>query len=287
LDKDVTLAPKIYKNRYKDEDDVVVNVKLGNAAEVLWPWEKFDLRLVEMVQLWQQWQQAVERGEKLPEIPEDKDPFLDKDEQRIGEADVWLQSLANMIELQADTSILTPFGHVEGKINVEILPCDRNGGTGPWDEDDELDPFVDDPEDLLGKEIKFQIKINHCVLDVNVEGGHGCKYERVYVRYKFNQDNDDEEWTSTLPDEQATFNPKFQFSKIHTVFVDKEALNRLQKGRIIFQVWGKLAHLKKGPGGAGVKEKKRHEIEELDHQLDEKKKALATLKTCPHCGKDL
>lgn len=36
------------------------------------------------------------------------------------------------------------------QMSVELQPCDVNGNVGPWDDDDSLDPFVDDPAELLG-----------------------------------------------------------------------------------------------------------------------------------------
>ena len=59
-----------------------------------------------------------------------EDPFVDIESQLIGETDVWLNALANMVEFAADTSILSVFGQVQGKMHVEINPCDRNGNTG-------------------------------------------------------------------------------------------------------------------------------------------------------------
>ena len=47
-------------------------------------------------------------------------------------------------------------------------PCDKTGFDGPWDDDSDLDPFVDNPTQLLGTEIIFNIKINHVMMDVDV-----------------------------------------------------------------------------------------------------------------------
>ena len=40
------------------------------------------------------------------------DPFVDIESQLIGETDVWLNALANMVEFSAETSILSVFGQV-------------------------------------------------------------------------------------------------------------------------------------------------------------------------------
>eukprot|EP01013_Petalomonas_cantuscygni_P008283 TRINITY_DN20_c0_g1_i2.p1 TRINITY_DN20_c0_g1~~TRINITY_DN20_c0_g1_i2.p1 ORF type:complete len:922 (-),score=264.68 TRINITY_DN20_c0_g1_i2:162-2927(-) len=297
LDMPFVCAAKIYKNRFTHEDDVVVNVKLGNPvyAEVHWTWSKFEQRVIYMTHMWSEWQASVAKdGENatIPPPPEGvSDPFADDDEQRIGEVDVWLASLANMIELDVDASILTPFGQTEGKVFVQIFPCDRNGGTGPWTNDDPMDPFVDNPEELLGRDIQFKICISQCVLQVNVEGGQGCRYENVYVRYKINMDDEDEPWSQTPPDPSSTFNPKFNYSKVHTMNVDKDALSRLQKGRIIFQVWGKLcdsAKAVKPKVDMGQKRKETEaKVEEMRLEVEAMRTKLATCKECPQCKYDL
>eukprot|EP01006_Ploeotia_vitrea_P030482 TRINITY_DN62888_c0_g1_i1.p1 TRINITY_DN62888_c0_g1~~TRINITY_DN62888_c0_g1_i1.p1 ORF type:complete len:918 (-),score=123.69 TRINITY_DN62888_c0_g1_i1:1288-4041(-) len=277
LNKDITFAPKIYKNRFTGEDDVAVYVRIG-VNELLWRWDKFTTRLIEMSNAWQGWQQSGE----LPKFEPDQDPFDDTEHQLIGEADVWLQSLANMIELQADTGILTPFGHVEGKINVEINPCDKNGDPGPWDDDSELDPFVDKPEELLDTDIQFVVKVNHMVLEVNLAHGSGCKYEKTFVRYKFNMGDEEEEWHSTVQDESGTFTPKYHFEKKHKVHVDQHILKHITLGRIVFQVWGKLAKNIRPPVRPDPSTK-RNELEAIQKEIDRKKKLLL----CPHCDKDL
>eukprot|EP01006_Ploeotia_vitrea_P028536 TRINITY_DN61206_c0_g1_i1.p1 TRINITY_DN61206_c0_g1~~TRINITY_DN61206_c0_g1_i1.p1 ORF type:complete len:931 (+),score=93.40 TRINITY_DN61206_c0_g1_i1:106-2898(+) len=289
LDRDVQFAPKIYKNRFTEEDDVVVFVKLSSGAELLWPWEKFNTRLVEMVKLWQEWQNCEALGESLPERAPENDPFVDQESQLVGEADVWLQSLANMIDLDADTSILTPFGNIEGKLNVEINPCDKNGNPGPWEEDDDLDPFVDEPSELLDTDIIFQVKINNLKFESQnskMEGG-GCRYENVFVRYKFNMDDYDEKWTVSPEDKSKSLTPTFNFGKKHTVFVTSEILKHITTGRIIFQVWGNVkqsgSSARPTTTRAAQISMKRAELERIDKAL-EKRKAICD---CPHCKKDV
>ena len=34
--------------------------------------------------------------------------------------------------------MLSPIGVTEGKLQVSIVPLDKNGNEGPWDDDDEL-----------------------------------------------------------------------------------------------------------------------------------------------------
>lgn len=294
LSREVAFFPKIYKNRFTDEEDVVVLCKVGVPvyAEFLWTWAKFESRLVQMTQMWTEWQQLTAKegpSAKLPDRPPADDPFVDQDDQRIGEADAWLAPLANMLEMEADTALLSPFGNVEGKLRLKIQPCDRNGRPGPFKDDDEMDPFVDNPEELLGREIQFQINISQCVLNVDVEGGQGCRYEKCYVRYKLDMADDDEAWTETPADPSSTFNPKFNFTKTHALKVDKEVLAKLQKGRMTFQVWGTVCDSGKraAPQAAGDRAKRADEVAAMQSKLEKMKKALDACKECPSCKYDL
>ena len=62
------------------------------------------------------------------------------------------------------------------RINPISLPF-----QGPWDdEDDDLDPFVDDPNDLLGKDITFEVKIGTLQM-VCLDGGRkGSKEKNTF-----------------------------------------------------------------------------------------------------------
>ena len=84
---------------------------------------------------------------------------------------MWLQSLANMIEHEADASILAVTGQNEGRIKVSIMPCDQHGKEGPWDDDEDNDPFVDDPNDYqaAAKKQGFQA-VTPTVLKGRIQG---------------------------------------------------------------------------------------------------------------------
>eukprot|EP01006_Ploeotia_vitrea_P055252 TRINITY_DN67977_c10_g3_i1.p1 TRINITY_DN67977_c10_g3~~TRINITY_DN67977_c10_g3_i1.p1 ORF type:complete len:904 (-),score=149.04 TRINITY_DN67977_c10_g3_i1:136-2847(-) len=284
LGQECEFEAKIFKNRITNENDVVVRV-LTQKGELHWPWEKFNERLVDFSKEWQQWQYAEDKGEKYKRPADIEDPFEDADFQLIGEADVWLQSLANMIEHEADASILAITGQSEGRLKVDVLPCDCNGREGPWDDDEENDPFVDDPNELLGEEIQFCIKVHNIIFDTNItDSGQVCKFTNVWVRYKVDISNNEEEWSNSEEVAESTFNPKFNYRKVHKVKVDQHILHLLLKGRIIFQVWGKLsqdatapASPRKGkldPLDAQIAEKKRI-LEELDKEIAKKKALLA------------
>eukprot|EP00659_Diplonema_papillatum_P012500 gene12500-19342_t len=244
LTKPVSFQPKIIKNRVNDDDNVVVQARMPHGLFV-WPWEKFNTRLVEMVKTWQLWQAAADRGETFAEPPGDS-PFEDTEPQLIGEADMWMLCLGNMIENKTDASLLAPIGEPEGKVHLELKPLDKNGNEGPWDdEDDDLDPFVDSSEMLLNQKISFKVNILKVVFDVDLNNGAACKYEDVWVRYKLDITDPTEKWSNTDPCKGDSFSPAFNFSKTHTIFCDQDFIDALPNKRIVCQVWGKLKQQEK------------------------------------------
>jgi|Transcript_2891 hypothetical protein len=242
LEKDISFAPKIFENRTTHDTEVAVHVQMGTQS-LVWTWGKFCLRIVEMVNVWSEWQKCEARGETMRDLEPAEDPFVDIESQLIGETDVWLNALANMVEFAADTSILSVFGQVQGKMHVEINPCDRNGNTGPWDdEEDDLDPFVDDPNDLLGKDIEFEVKISNVTLDQKLLGVNGVpKFDHCFVRYKFDPDDDDEKSWSKTKELSTGFSLPFDYSNKHKVRVTKDILQHITKGRITLGLWGSLS----------------------------------------------
>lgn len=282
LGKEIIFSPKIYENRWTKETDVVVAVNFGGFSTLIWPWEKFNVRLSEMVKMWAEWEKMQEENpeaeDAVPKRPEEEDPFVDKEPQLIGEADVWLNALANMVEFTAQTSILSHFGQVEGKVSVELQPCDKNGSVGPWDdEEDDLDPFVDEPEELLNTEIQFEVRISGVQLDV---GGGVCKYKKTFVRYKFDNQDEEETWCKTKEDPNGTFAPKYGYVNKHKVTVTPEVLKHITNGRMTFQMWGIVAtqetSVDPAKGGLATKlDAKRKEVSKLEAQLMQKDKVIA------------
>jgi kinesin family member 1 len=236
LSRDATFAPKIIKNRGKDT--VVVNVTLPQG-QLVWPWDKFANRLVDMVKLWQSWQYAVSNDQAFV-VPDDN-PFVDNGYQLVGEAVVWLQSLSNMIDLDTNPSVLSPVGQPEGSLHVQIVPLDKEGGEGPWEGDREaLDPFVDAPEDLKNKDIQFAIRVKKMNFDVDIKKGGLPKYRDVFVSYSV-QNGEDDEVVDTAHDTTGSIEVKFgDHSRKFKRFVDDQFMTLLLKGKLTFSVYGKL-----------------------------------------------
>jgi len=249
LSREVLFKPKIVSNRVTGEKLVVVHAVLPQGT-LTWPWEKFNVRLVDMVKSWESWQYASNNEQEFKLPDDDTNPFIDHDYQLVGEADVWLPSLGSMIDIEVDPPVLNISGAKEGELSVRIAPLDAKGEEGPWDVDDDekadLDPFVDDPTELLNKEIGFVIKVNQLRFDVDLSNGGRSKYHDTWVRYKIVAGDVREDFTETQHVLSSVVDPKYNHSKRFSKFVDQDFLRHLQKGKITFQVWGKLVEDTKG-----------------------------------------
>eukprot|EP00668_Euglena_longa_P002240 GGOE01002586.1.p1 GENE.GGOE01002586.1~~GGOE01002586.1.p1 ORF type:complete len:941 (-),score=309.77 GGOE01002586.1:82-2904(-) len=281
LDRDVIFSPKIFEDRATRNTEMAVHVQMGGQS-LVWPWEKFCARVADMVNVWAEWQACEASGTTMRELDPATDPFIDMESQLIGEADVWLNALANMVEFSTETAILSVFGQLQGRLNVELNPCDVNGNTGPWDgAEEELDPFVDEPRDLLNRVIQFEIRLSTLQLDEKALGVNGMpKYEDCFVRYKFDADDFFEPFTSTN-EAHAGFSLQFNFAHKHKVHVTPEVLHHIQKGRITFQLWGKLStkvYNKASPASmekATRLEETKRQLDAFDLQIQELQRRLA------------
>ena len=76
---------------------------------------------------------------------------------QIGTAAIFPKSFAYMVANKGDFKIVNFFGNQAGKINVDILPCDKTGRVLT----DKDGIVITNPEkDLLNKMVHFTIKIN-------------------------------------------------------------------------------------------------------------------------------
>eukprot|EP01064_Diplonema_japonicum_P004406 TRINITY_DN1286_c2_g4_i2.p1 TRINITY_DN1286_c2_g4~~TRINITY_DN1286_c2_g4_i2.p1 ORF type:complete len:931 (+),score=161.76 TRINITY_DN1286_c2_g4_i2:62-2854(+) len=244
LNVDSGFRPKIVKDRESGDDMVAVSVNMPQGL-LVWPWEKFASRLVDMVKIWQEWQYALDNNQAF-ELPEPSvSPFFDFEDQLIGEADVWLQSLGNMLEVETAAVIMDPSAGAQGRIQIALSPLDSKGNEGPWDDPEleDLDPFVDAPSELIGKEISWKVKINNIMFDAGdmlLSKATACKYEKVWVRYRVNSKDPSEPWSQTDPSGAACLDPSYNFVKKHSFKVTPEFAKYLEKGFVRFQIWGKL-----------------------------------------------
>ncbi|GIY76501.1 kinesin-like protein KIF28P [Caerostris darwini] len=203
--------------------EVYVKMKnLDTRQEYEWPKQKFLNRLYVMKEMYQNYE-----AEEDWDLPPEMDPFLeDPDtEVRIGTVQVYLQPLSFMVELKEQLEIINYKGSEVGLINVEVCPCSDDGKE--YTEQD--DQFVETPNELIGRNLHFIVRINGCrgipsrFTDVN------CKY-RVYL-------DETDTVTETVSD---TSNPDFHHQKMFSFTpVTRQVLLYLKDGFIVIQVWGK------------------------------------------------
>jgi hypothetical protein len=143
---------------------------------------------------------------KIPDYSDkDKDPFWDPPEPYlVGTGYMILKNLGYMIENSADLKIMSSEGMqgVRGLLNSSYWPCAPNG----VDEIGE-DMLIDDPSELLGKDLYFRMEISHAT-DLPKDL---CK--NVFVTYCFKHEPN--VVYSTGETVGFTQNPVFNYKKVH------------------------------------------------------------------------
>jgi len=164
---------------FEDQMDQKTIVKIqveNNEDNYYYRWDcgKFHDRLSMIREVLSEYFESNE----LPDFNDkDDDPFWDPPMPiLIGNSYLSLKSLSYMLEHELSAKIFNAEGSkgVRGFLNVRYAPCDKNGSTE--DLDDEL--CIDEPEELLGRDIHFKVQVHSCKelpLDL-------CK--NVYVTYK-------------------------------------------------------------------------------------------------------
>eukprot|EP01062_Namystynia_karyoxenos_P026840 TRINITY_DN20735_c0_g2_i1.p1 TRINITY_DN20735_c0_g2~~TRINITY_DN20735_c0_g2_i1.p1 ORF type:complete len:517 (+),score=86.31 TRINITY_DN20735_c0_g2_i1:121-1671(+) len=161
-----------------------VLAELPNGAQRRWAWDTFARRLPQMERIWRQPPRSgaaaaaapaaqicpparsracSSRGLLATPPPEDLPiaggPYADDADELIGEAALFLLPLRNMVDNDARPTVSIG-QHFRGRLQCALCPVDSKGGIGPWEGDQkDLDPFVDDPEELLGRTVQFAVRI--------------------------------------------------------------------------------------------------------------------------------
>eukprot|EP00906_Rhabdomonas_costata_P030228 RCo042701 len=285
LTRNVEFTAKIFKNRITDEADVCVVVREG-PSEWQWFMDKFQTRLDSFAQEWENWDRCRQSGEKYQ--PPAEDPFTDNEDLLIGEADVWLQSLAHMMEFECSAPVVSTTGKVEGQVHVQLMPLGKNGSKGPWQPGDVNDPFVDEPEELVGKTIQVEVRIMEVIFDAQpdsqtvapppgAEGeqeGNLCPFHHVFLRYKLNPKDQSIPWSQVPVCKESTMNPTFNYTEVHELVVTHELLTNLKEGKLLIQVWGLSSAVQPNIEAQEVSD---DEDAKLDEMLAERQQKLAKL----------
>ncbi|XP_076324558.1 kinesin-like protein KIF28 isoform X2 [Tachypleus tridentatus] len=203
--------------------EVLIKMRnLENELEFEWPKEVFLNRLYLMKEMYQNY----EAGDDW-DLPEERDPFLEDidTEVRIGNVQIFLQPLAFLVEQKEQLEITDFKGTEVGIMNVEVVPCTEDGKE--YTEDDDV--FIDNPSELIGKDLHFMVKIHGCRGLPNKYRDTRCKY-RVFL--------DEEDAVTEMI--TNTSNPDFNHQKKFSFKpVTQQLVDYLKDGAIMVQVWGK------------------------------------------------
>ncbi|XP_066301763.1 kinesin-like protein KIF28 isoform X1 [Branchiostoma lanceolatum] len=200
--------------------EVSVKMKnLENGNDFMWDRNKFINRKYLMQEMYQNY---VE-GDANWDVEKDKDPFWEPSDSEVlvGSVHVYLQSLAYLIDLEENLAITDYRGAENGHLEVKIEPCAQDGSLLE-------DEFAEDPEDLIGNPMHFQLKVPHA-------RGLPKKYVQSCVKYKFYLDE-----KSTSTNWITGINPDFKHIKQFSYSpVTKQFVEYLNTQPLILEVWGK------------------------------------------------
>lgn len=205
-------------------------IKVDNKEEgyfYMWDPEKFTNRLFMM-------RENVNEFFDTGVIPDfsnhDEDAFWDPPEAvLIGTSYLKLQNLGYCLESDGKISIFSTSGSADGKngeVDASYWPVTA---TGEEDLPDDL--LVEQPEELLGKEIFFRVDIKSCKnLPMDL-----CK--DVYVTYAFKHEPEAIYRTDELIGKNP--DPTFSYSKQHTIdCVSEYILEYFKTGHIVIKTYG-------------------------------------------------
>jgi len=180
----------------------------------------------------QAFNEYVESGGTIPDFSnKENDPFWDPPEPvLIGKSYLQLKNLQYTLDCEGTPPIFTTAtnipGGVAGQLTCSYWPCDIGGDGEP---DDEL--LVEEPQELLGKEIFFRVQIEKAANLPN----DLCK--DVFVTYIMKHEPDVIHRVPAF--EGKTQNPVFNFKKVHRIDeVNDYLLEYFDSGNVVFKTYG-------------------------------------------------
>ncbi|XP_022096862.1 kinesin-like protein KIF28P [Acanthaster planci] len=273
----VLISPQARGQKHSRTELAVLMRCNDNDNEFLWDKNKFLNRKYLMQEMYQNFVD----GEPDWDREKDNDPFWEPpdSEVMIGCTHVYLQSLGYLIEVEELLGITDFRGNEQGLLKVEIYPCNADGSN--LAEDD----FVDEPEELLGRQVAFKIVLTHA-------RGLPSRFQKSRCKYRFYLDKNPAQ-TSEIA---GTCNPDYNYNKIVSVnAVTKQLLEYFNEGMLTVEVWGRQSDTsKKGRVARGrpktastngtveAEERNRMAVE-----LNTEKKRVARLEAKLHKLRDL
>lgn len=124
-----------------------------NNLQFDWPMDKFMSRFYRMQELYDDF----EEDGVVNKVAKDADPFIEPLDTpvRIGVGNVYLKSVMFRVTMRSSIHLIDIRLNEVGLLSVELVPCDDSGKEIP----ESLQGWMDHPESMLGKDVKFALKI--------------------------------------------------------------------------------------------------------------------------------
>ncbi|KAL4444820.1 hypothetical protein ABPG74_016028 [Tetrahymena malaccensis] len=243
LKRNISLQAKICQ-LYSDEDEEEPNANtINNKSKIqiqvdnrelgqvfIWDQAKFNERYY---QIKEQLEKYFETNQ-IPSLDNSEDPFYDPPEPHlIGNGYFKLLYLAYFMDSQIELSLVGENGQC-GSLQVGVIPCDETGekNLAKEMEEEEGSDVIEDPKQLLGKEMYVKITISSAVLPDNF-----CR--DTFVEYNLmDQDGKMQTFrTETIVGKNSR--PNYTFQRIHYYSsISEEHLDYFQNKNLIFKVLG-------------------------------------------------
>ncbi|KAI6241485.1 putative tRNA N6-adenosine threonylcarbamoyltransferase [Aphelenchoides fujianensis] len=213
----VLMAPEI---RGRNDGLPEILIRVSNRSDdttFLWDRSQFMNRYYTMQEMYQNY---VENDPKW-NMTKDKDPFLESPDSSVdvGTVTVFLRSLAYLVEQDEQYPILDVQGAEAGQLSVALTPCNSNGK-------EILGEFVEDPKELIGKNLGFKVKILAAL-------GLPRRVDESWCRYRF-YDRDE-----TVTPKVRGYNPGYAHEELFTFRpVDQALVDYLKDQAIMITICG-------------------------------------------------
>ncbi|KAI6188028.1 putative tRNA N6-adenosine threonylcarbamoyltransferase [Aphelenchoides besseyi] len=213
----VLMAPEI---RGRNDGLPEILIRVNNRSDdttFLWDRSQFMNRYYTMQEMYQNY---VENDPNW-NLTREKDPFLESPDSsvEVGTVTVFLRSLAYLVEQDEQYPILDVQGSESGQLSVALTPCNSNGK-------EILGEFVEDPKELVGKNLGFKVKILAAL-------GLPRRVDESWCRYHF-YDRDE-----TVTPKVRGHNPGYAHEELFTFRpVDQSLVDYLKDQAIMITICG-------------------------------------------------
>eukprot|EP00753_Platysulcus_tardus_P020392 PLAT8018.2.p1 GENE.PLAT8018.2~~PLAT8018.2.p1 ORF type:complete len:1234 (-),score=747.63 PLAT8018.2:64-3765(-) len=247
LGKPMTFGVKLIGQQGKTYDETAPETTVwvsvvyddNSRPKALWDSEKFTSRLYLMREMYQAFLEVDRVIEDLG-YTEETDPFFDPPEdQLIGRALIYLDSLSYLLDIEEVTPIIDYKGKQEGELLVDILLKQPPPGLKPgvipdasyWDS-------VDEDEDFLEEERLQEIVGRSMFMLIRVKSARGLPRKlSLNTHVQFTLDLEDKPRV-TPPCEFASINPEFNWTIVVPRVITEEFCKYVAREAIEFEVWG-------------------------------------------------